>query len=154
MTTLRSVPLHHWNEKGIQDLDDFFGLKYPTLCKIICRNYQMKLQFEVLERSARVRSLSFCNSITACDSSTLYTTIPHSKLKDRLKTAVQLSGQSGILPEGSWNDHILSIHDRVPGLKDRTDFRTCWTFSRKVHINHAFVVSFTRKYASLERWFL
>jgi hypothetical protein len=62
MTTLHSVPLHHWSEKGIQDFDDFFGLKYPILCKIICRNYQIEHQFEEFERFARARSLSFCNS--------------------------------------------------------------------------------------------
>ena len=36
------------------------------------------------------RSLSFCNSIKTCDFSTLYTTIPHSNLKDTLKELVQL----------------------------------------------------------------
>ena len=34
--------------------------------------------------------LSFCNTIKAFDNSTLYTTIPHSKLQDRLKELVQL----------------------------------------------------------------
>jgi hypothetical protein len=36
------------------------------------------------------RSLSSCNSIKTFDSSTLYTTIPHSKLKDKLRELVQL----------------------------------------------------------------
>ena len=36
------------------------------------------------------RSLSSCNSITTFDFSTLYTTIPHSKLKDKLRELVQL----------------------------------------------------------------
>ena len=36
------------------------------------------------------RSLSSCNSIKTFDFSTLYTTIPHSKLKDILKELVQL----------------------------------------------------------------
>jgi hypothetical protein len=36
------------------------------------------------------RSLSFCNSIKTFDFSTLYTHIPHSKLKDRLAELVQL----------------------------------------------------------------
>jgi hypothetical protein len=36
------------------------------------------------------RSLSSCNSIKTFDFSTLYTTIPHSKLKDRLRELVQL----------------------------------------------------------------
>ena len=36
------------------------------------------------------RSLSSCNSIKTFDFSTLYTTIPHSKLKDKLKELVQL----------------------------------------------------------------
>ena len=36
------------------------------------------------------RSLSFCNSIKTFDFSTLYTTIPHSKLKDKLRELVQL----------------------------------------------------------------
>ena len=36
------------------------------------------------------RSLSSCNSINTFDFSTLYTTIPHSKLKDRLRELVQL----------------------------------------------------------------
>ena len=35
-------------------------------------------------------SLSSCNSITTFDLSTLYTTIPHSKLKDTLRELVQL----------------------------------------------------------------
>ena len=36
------------------------------------------------------RSLSSCNSIKPFDFSTLYTTIPHSKLKDKLRELVQL----------------------------------------------------------------
>jgi uncharacterized membrane protein (DUF485 family) len=36
------------------------------------------------------RSLSSCNSIKTFDFSTLYTSIPHSKLKDRLRELVQL----------------------------------------------------------------
>ena len=36
------------------------------------------------------RSLSSCNSIKKIDFSTLYTSIPHSKLKDRLRKLVQL----------------------------------------------------------------
>jgi hypothetical protein len=36
------------------------------------------------------RSLSSCNSIKTFDFSTLYTTIPHSKLKDKLMELVQL----------------------------------------------------------------
>jgi hypothetical protein len=36
------------------------------------------------------RSLSSCNSIKTFDFSILYTTIPHSKLKDKLKELVQL----------------------------------------------------------------
>ena len=36
------------------------------------------------------RSLSSCNSSKPFDSSTLYTTIPHSKLKDKLRELVQL----------------------------------------------------------------
>jgi hypothetical protein len=36
------------------------------------------------------RSLSSCNSIKTFDFSTLYTTNPHSKLKDRLRELVQL----------------------------------------------------------------
>ena len=35
-------------------------------------------------------SYSFGNSIKAVDFSTLYTTIPHSKLKDRLRQLIQL----------------------------------------------------------------
>ena len=35
-------------------------------------------------------SLSSCNSIETFDFSTLYTTIPHSKLKDKLRELVQL----------------------------------------------------------------
>jgi hypothetical protein len=35
------------------------------------------------------RSISSCNSIKTFDFSTLYTTIPHSKLQDRLKELVQ-----------------------------------------------------------------
>jgi hypothetical protein len=34
--------------------------------------------------------LSFCNTITAFYNSTLYTTIPHSKQKHRLKELVQM----------------------------------------------------------------
>ena len=37
------------------------------------------------------RSLSSCNNIKTCDFSNLYTTIPHSMLKDRLRVLVQLS---------------------------------------------------------------
>ena len=36
------------------------------------------------------RSLSSCNSIKRFDFSTLYTSIPHSKLKNRLRELVQL----------------------------------------------------------------
>jgi len=36
------------------------------------------------------RSLSSCNSIKTFDFSTLYSTIPHSKLKDKLRELVQL----------------------------------------------------------------
>ena len=36
------------------------------------------------------RSLSSCNNIKTFDFSTLYTTIPHSKLKDKLRELVQL----------------------------------------------------------------
>jgi hypothetical protein len=36
------------------------------------------------------RSLSSCNSITTFDFSNLYTTIPHSKLKNKLRELVQL----------------------------------------------------------------
>jgi hypothetical protein len=36
------------------------------------------------------RSISSCNSIKTFDFSTLYTTIPHSKLKDKLRKLVQL----------------------------------------------------------------
>ena len=36
------------------------------------------------------RSLSSCNNIKTFDFSTLYTTIPHSKLRDRLRELVQL----------------------------------------------------------------
>ena len=36
------------------------------------------------------RSLSSCNSIKTFDFSTLYTSIPHSKLKSRLRELVQL----------------------------------------------------------------
>ena len=36
------------------------------------------------------RSLSSCNSIKTFDFSTLYTTIPHSKLRDKLRELVQL----------------------------------------------------------------
>jgi hypothetical protein len=36
------------------------------------------------------RSLSSCNSIKTIDFSTLYTTIPHSKLKDKLRELLQL----------------------------------------------------------------
>ena len=36
------------------------------------------------------KSLDFCNSIKTFDFSTLYTTIPHSKLKERLKELVHL----------------------------------------------------------------
>ena len=36
------------------------------------------------------RSLSSCNSIKTFDFSTIYTTIPHSKLKDRLRELIQL----------------------------------------------------------------
>jgi uncharacterized membrane protein len=43
-------------------------------------------------------SLSFYNNIKTFDFSTLYTTIPHSKLKDRLKELVQLSFIKGMVP--------------------------------------------------------
>jgi hypothetical protein len=53
-------------------------------------------QMWILENSKHLleytqsRSLSSCNSIKTFDFSTLYTTIPHSKLKDRLRKLVQL----------------------------------------------------------------
>jgi hypothetical protein len=37
-----------------------------------------------------IQSRSLCNSIKTFDFSTLYTTISHSKLKDRLRELVQL----------------------------------------------------------------
>ena len=40
--------------------------------------------------TSKYMPLSFCNTIKTFDNSTLYTTIPHSKLKDRLKELIQL----------------------------------------------------------------
>jgi hypothetical protein len=49
----------------------------------------MKNSKDMLEY-IQYRSLSSCNSIKPFDFSTLYTTIPHSKLKDKLRELVQL----------------------------------------------------------------
>ena len=49
----------------------------------------MKISKHLLEY-IQSRSLSSCNSINTFDFSTLYTTIPHSKLKDKLRELVQL----------------------------------------------------------------
>jgi hypothetical protein len=59
----------------------------------------MKNSKDMLEY-IQYRSLSSCNSIKPFDFSTLYTTIPHSKLKDKLRELVQLcfitrNGQGG-----------------------------------------------------------
>ena len=50
----------------------------------------MSLEFVDLLEYIQSMFLSSCNSITICDLSTLYTTIPHSKLKDKLRELVQL----------------------------------------------------------------
>jgi hypothetical protein len=52
-------------------------------------NQIMKNSKDMLEY-IQYRSLSSCNSIKPFDFSTLYTTIPHSKLKDKLRELVQL----------------------------------------------------------------
>jgi hypothetical protein len=46
--------------------------------------------FKELLEYIQSRSLSSCNSIKTFDFSTLYTTIPHSKLKDKLRELVQM----------------------------------------------------------------
>ena len=50
----------------------------------------MSLEFVDLLEYIQSMFLSSCNSITICDLSTLYTTIPDSKLKDKLRELVQL----------------------------------------------------------------
>jgi hypothetical protein len=52
-------------------------------------NQIMGISKDMLEY-IQYRSLSSCNSIKPFDFSTLYTTIPHSKLKDKLRELVQL----------------------------------------------------------------
>ena len=47
-------------------------------------------ELEDLLEYIQSRPLSSCNSITTFDFSTLYTTISHSKLKDKLRELVQL----------------------------------------------------------------
>jgi len=49
----------------------------------------LKTSKDLLEYT-QSNSISSCNSIKTLDFSTLYTTIPHSKLKDRLRKLVQL----------------------------------------------------------------
>ena len=51
---------------------------------------QMRKNFKDLLEYLQSRSLFSCNSIKTFDYSTLCTTIPHSKLKDRLRELVQL----------------------------------------------------------------
>jgi hypothetical protein len=50
----------------------------------------LKNSKDLLEYYIQSRSLSSCNSITTFDFSILYTTIPHSKLKNKLRELVQL----------------------------------------------------------------
>ena len=66
------------------------------------------------------RSLSSCNSIKTFDFSTLYTTIPHSKLKDKLRLLVQLcfikdNGQR------RYKYHLVLGRDRSYFVKHHTD---------------------------------
>ena len=61
------------------------------------------------------RSLSSCNSINTFDFSTLYTTIPHSKLKDKLRELVQLCF---IKKNGQWRyKYIVLGRDRSYSTK-------------------------------------
>ena len=61
----------------------------------------------------RSRSISVCNSIKSFDFSTLYTTIPHSQLKERLKGLIHRCFQINMAPI---DIHILSSIEMNPTL--------------------------------------
>ena len=74
------------------------------------------------------RSLSSCNSIKTYDFSTLYTTIPHSKLKDKLRELVQLcfikkNGQRGYkyLVQGRDRSYFVKHHSDSTKKFSETD---------------------------------
>jgi hypothetical protein len=68
------------------------------------------------------RSLSSCNSIRTFDFSTLYTTIPHSKLKDKLRELVQLCfiKKNGQVPQRRYKYLVLG-RDRSYFVKHHSD---------------------------------
>ena len=63
----------------------FFALNY-----VFAIDYRTDLCYIFITKTHYVLSLSSCNSIKTFDFSTLYTSIPHSKLKDKLKELVLL----------------------------------------------------------------
>ena len=79
------------------------------------------------------RSLSSCNSITIFDLSTLYTNIPHCKLKDKLKELVQLcflkkNGQRRY-------KYLVLGRDRCYFVKHHSD--STKKFSETLYLQHA-----------------
>ena len=62
-----------------------FALNY-----VYAIDYRTNLCYIFITKTHYVLSLSSCNSIKTFDFSTLYTSIPHSKLKDKLKELVLL----------------------------------------------------------------
>ena len=63
----------------------------PNLHKCpLKQRYFAKCSMKPLSKYIQYMSLSSCNSIKTFDFSTLYTTIPHSKLTDRLRELVEL----------------------------------------------------------------
>ena len=71
-------------KSGLQSYCDTSYSRGGVNQKWILKNSKYLLEY------IQSRSLSSCNSINTFDFSTLYTTIPHSKLKDRLWELVQL----------------------------------------------------------------
>ena len=59
------------------------------------------------------RSLSSCNSIKLFDFSTLYTTIPHSKLKDRFRELIQLC----VIKKNGQRKYLVLGRDRAYFVK-------------------------------------
>ena len=71
------------------------------------------------------KSLKFCNNIKTFDFSTLYTTIPHSKLKERLKLLIQ---QSFYYKNGNRRYKFLVLgHDQTYFVKNHTDSKNKYT---------------------------
>ena len=68
-----------------EGLQKYCDMAYSRSC---VNQMWIRKNFKDLLECIKSRNLSFCNSIKTFDFSTLYTTIPHEKLKSRLKTLI------------------------------------------------------------------